>query len=77
MTKSFKDYEHEGWNNKASQYERVTLPLTGQGFEPILASFGELTGKKLLDVCTGPGHLAGVIPSRFGMGPNAAATCSR
>lgn len=64
MTKSFKDYEHEGWNNKASQYERVTLPLTGQGFEPILASFGELTGKKLLDVCTGPGHLAGAAAAR-------------
>ena len=35
MGKSFKDYEHEGWNNKASQYERVTLPITRQGFEPV------------------------------------------
>jgi predicted RNA methylase len=59
MPKSFKDYEHEGWNKKASQYERVTLPITRQGFEPILTSFGDLTGKRLLDVCTGPGHLAG------------------
>ena len=59
MPKSFKDYEHEGWNEKASQYERVSLPLTHQGFEPILTSFGDLRGKKLLDVCTGPGHLAG------------------
>ena len=64
MTKSFKDYEHEGWNNKASQYERLILPMTRQGFEPILTSFGDLRGKKLLDVCTGPGHLAGEAESR-------------
>jgi hypothetical protein len=49
MGRSFKDYEHEGWNKKASQYERVTLPITRQGFEPILTSFGDLTGKSLLD----------------------------
>jgi hypothetical protein len=59
MSKSLKDYEHEGWNEKASQYERVSLPLTRQGFEPILTSFGDLRGKKLLDVCTGPGHPSG------------------
>jgi hypothetical protein len=28
MTKSFKEYEHEGWNDKASQYERFNLPLS-------------------------------------------------
>jgi 2-polyprenyl-3-methyl-5-hydroxy-6-metoxy-1,4-benzoquinol methylase len=64
MAKSFKDYEQEGWSKKASQYERVTLPLTRQAFEPILASFGDLTGKRLLDVCTGPGHLAGDAAAR-------------
>jgi len=64
MTKSFKDYEQGGWNKKASQYERVTLPLTSQAFEPILASFGDLTGKRFLDVCTGPGHLAGEAAAR-------------
>jgi SAM-dependent methyltransferase len=64
MTKSFKEYEHEGWNSKASQYERLVLPITRQGFEPILTSFGDLRAKKLLDVCTGPGHLAGEAASR-------------
>jgi ubiquinone/menaquinone biosynthesis C-methylase UbiE len=29
-----------------------------EGFQPILASFGDLRGKRFLDVCTGPGHLA-------------------
>ena len=67
MTKSFKDYEHEGWNSKASQYERFTLPITRQGFEPILASFGDLKGKRFLDVCTGPGHLAGEAAARGGV----------
>jgi hypothetical protein len=47
MPKSFKDYEHEGWNKKASQYERVTLPITRQGFEPILTSFGDLSHIKI------------------------------
>jgi ubiquinone/menaquinone biosynthesis C-methylase UbiE len=64
MAKSFKEYEHEGWNQKASQYEQFTLPLTSQGFKPILESFGDLTGKRLLDVCTGTGHLAGEAVSR-------------
>jgi SAM-dependent methyltransferase len=64
MAKSFKDYEHEGWNKRASQYERYVLPLTRQGLEPILNSFGDLKGKKLLDVCTGPGHLAGAAAAR-------------
>jgi ubiquinone/menaquinone biosynthesis C-methylase UbiE len=64
VAKSFKDYEQEGWSKKASQYERVTLPLTSRAFEPILASFGDLTGKRLLDVCTGPGHLAGEAAAR-------------
>ena len=63
MGKSFKDYEHEGWTKKASHYELVALPITRQGFEPILTSFGDLTGKRLLDVCTGPGHLAGEAAS--------------
>jgi hypothetical protein len=26
MAKSFKDYEHEGWNSKASHYAQFTLP---------------------------------------------------
>jgi ubiquinone/menaquinone biosynthesis C-methylase UbiE len=64
MVKSFKDYEHEGWNSKASQYERAALPLSSQGFEPILKSFGNLKGKKFLDVCTGPGHLAAEAAAR-------------
>ena len=64
MTKSFKEYEHEGWNSQASQYERLILPITRQGFEPILTSFSDLRGNKLLDVCTGPGHLAGEAASR-------------
>ena len=64
MGKSFKDYEHEGWTKKASHYERVALPITRQGFEPILTSFGDLRGKRFLDVCTGPGHLAGEAATR-------------
>ena len=67
MAKSFKDFEQEGFSKNAPQYERVTLPLTSQGFESILASFGNLRGKRLLDVCTGSGHLAGEAAVRGGL----------
>ena len=67
MAKSFKDYEQEGWSKNAPQYARFTLPLTSQGFEPILASFGNLRGKRLLDVCTGSGDLAGEASARGGL----------
>jgi ubiquinone/menaquinone biosynthesis C-methylase UbiE len=38
--------------------------ISARKFDPILTSFGDLRGKKLLDVCTGPGHLAGEAASR-------------
>ena len=31
VAKSFKDYEHEGWNSKASQYERLFYHSRAKG----------------------------------------------
>ena len=57
-SKTFKDLEHDGWLERAASYEIIT-PVTNQAIEPILASFGELDGKQLLEVASGLGYLAG------------------
>jgi SAM-dependent methyltransferase len=57
-SRTFKDLEHAGWTEQAASYEFIT-PVTNQAIEPILASFSELIGKHLLEVASGPGHLAG------------------
>jgi ubiquinone/menaquinone biosynthesis C-methylase UbiE len=56
--KTFKELEHDGWIERAASYEFIT-PVTDQAIEPIFESFGELDGKHLLEVASGPGHLAG------------------
>ena len=50
--------EAEGWNRNAPKYNDVILGWTSQAFDPILNTFGPLTGKSFLDVCTGTGLLA-------------------
>lgn len=62
--KSFKELEHEGWQERASTYDRGASGLTGRAIGPILESFGDLAGKRLLDVAHGPGHLAGEAAKR-------------
>jgi len=55
--KTFKDLEHDGWMERAESYDLIT-PVTDQAIEPLLATFGELRGQTLLEVASGPGHLA-------------------
>jgi len=56
--KTFKDLEHDGWIERAASYEFIT-PTTDQAIDPILDTFGDINGKHLLEVASGPGHLAG------------------
>lgn len=56
--KTFKDLEHDGWLERAASYEFIT-PTTDQAIDPILSSFGDISGKHLLEVASGPGHLSG------------------
>ena len=56
--KTFKELEHDGWIERAASYEFIT-PVTNQAIDPILDSFGDLNGKHLLEIASGPGHLAG------------------
>ncbi len=56
---SFQSLEHAGWLAKASEYDRLFATITRQSMDAILQTFGDLAGKRLLDVACGPGLLAG------------------
>jgi SAM-dependent methyltransferase len=58
VRKSFAEYEREGWDQNAPAYDAIVLPGTGQAFDPLLDSLGDLAGASLLEVCSGTGNLA-------------------
>ena len=62
--KSFKELEQAGWTARAAVYEGSFAQVTKQAIEPILSSFGPLSGKRLLDVACGPGRLTGAAAAR-------------
>lgn len=62
--KSFSDYEREGWDRNAERYSDVVLPATGQAFAPMLDSLGALGGRRVLEIASGTGHLAGEATAR-------------
>jgi SAM-dependent methyltransferase len=55
---TFGELEHEGWLVRADGYDETLGHITKQAFAPILATFGDLMGKRFLDVACGTGHLA-------------------
>lgn len=55
--KTFRDLEHQGWLEKADAYRDIFGKITDQAVSPILDTFGELSGKRLLDVGSGSGEL--------------------
>lgn len=55
---SFTAHEKAGWERNAQVYDEVTLPLTGQAFEPLLGCLGALDGANLLEIASGTGRLA-------------------
>jgi len=56
----FKLLEHSGWSESgvSRTYETWFTALTSQSIEPLLEAVGAGPGVRLLDVATGPGHLA-------------------
>ena len=62
--KTFKDLEHQGWLTKASVYRDSFGRITAQAITPILETFGDLSGKRFLDVGCGTGELAAAAVSR-------------
>ena len=55
---TFSELEREGWQRNAPDYEAIDLPATRQAFGPLLDSLGDLSGRHVLEVAFGTGHLA-------------------
>lgn len=56
---AFNTFEAAGWEEVASAYEDAFASLTGQAIEPLLDAASVGAGTRVLDVATGPGHVAG------------------
>jgi ubiquinone/menaquinone biosynthesis C-methylase UbiE len=53
---SFREFEHSGWQQSVSAYDKFFGPLTASTTNALLA--GVSSGTRLLDVATGPGYVA-------------------
>jgi SAM-dependent methyltransferase len=62
----FKLLEHAGWSESgvSRTYETWFTSLTSQSIIPLLDAAGAGSGVRLLDVATGPGHLAALAAER-------------
>jgi SAM-dependent methyltransferase len=62
----FKLLEHAGWSESgvSQTYETWFTSLTSQSIAPLLDAVGAGPGVRLLDVATGPGHLAQLAAER-------------
>lgn len=58
---SFREAELAGWSTRPASYDQHLSPVTNQVIAPIIAALGPLRGKRVLDVCCGPGHLAAAL----------------
>ena len=61
----FRNFEHEGWQKAASQYDSGFGAVTSQAVGPLLNAAGARSGIRLLDVACGPGYVA-VAAARLG-----------
>jgi ubiquinone/menaquinone biosynthesis C-methylase UbiE len=61
MTGSFRDAELDGWSTRSETYDQYLAPITNQVVGPMIGALGAVAGKLVLDVCCGPGHLAGSL----------------
>ena len=61
---AFRDFEHTGWEAVSSGYVRHFVRLTAQSVPAILDAARVTMGVRLLDVCTGPGIVAGAALER-------------
>jgi ubiquinone/menaquinone biosynthesis C-methylase UbiE len=63
---SFKEFETAGWSEagRADAYDRVVGRVTARATEPLLDAARVGPGTRLLDVATGPGHVAGAAAAR-------------
>ena len=60
----FGAFEHRGWQQAADRYEDAFAALTAQSIEPLLDAVGAASGTHVLEVASGPGHLAAAAAGR-------------
>src|SRR5262245_59807968 len=63
---TFKSLEQSGWTEKASAYDSHFASITDQAIVPLLNAVGDITGRKVLDICCGTGNLAAQAAARGG-----------
>ena len=61
---AFSAFERRGWGASIDGYERTFARVTSQTVEATLDAAGVTRGRRLLDVCTGPGLLAAAAAKR-------------
>ena len=60
----FKAFEAAGWSRRASTYGRVSGAITTRFVDPLLDAARVGAGTRVLDVATGPGHVAAAAAAR-------------
>ncbi|MGF1446107.1 MAG: class I SAM-dependent methyltransferase [Pikeienuella sp.] len=59
----FQHAEQTGWDRRAAVYGATTARATTQGIPALLAAAGVAAGRRVIDVCCGPGYAAGAAAS--------------
>lgn len=65
---AFKDFEASGWTHQARTYDELTGAMSVRVVDDLLDAAGVRPGMRVLDVATGPGHVAAAALRR-GAGP--------
>jgi len=60
----FKAFEAAGWSRRAKTYGRVSGAITARFVDPLLDAAQVGAGMRVLDVATGPGHVAAAAAAR-------------
>src|SRR3989475_4322873 len=61
---AFRQFEHKGWQEIASRYDRGFASVTQQSVTPLLDAARVAKGARVLDVACGPGYAAAAAASR-------------
>ena len=56
---AFTEAERTGWDNRAAVYSTTTARATTQAIPALLVAAGVAAGRRVIDVCCGPGYAAG------------------
>jgi SAM-dependent methyltransferase len=61
---AFDRFEATGWDQRAVAYEQFFVTLTSRAIGPLLDAAGVGPDKRVLDLCSGPGHVADACANR-------------